>query len=245
MQYLKYDENFIYMKMTNQEAARYGASYIRSANAFRLPINYHTAAVLYEETLEDDLGMLMNLTTFDLENTLSIKNQDDTEGDERLRPYQRVDSEFIKAKRNVAVFNEQRTGKTPTILTATKEYLGKGIVVCPSSLKLNWQLEYQKWVDDEPTKVISGSKKKRIERYIDFQEGDYKMLFISYETLRADIDEITEIIKHIDVLIVDEAHRLRNYRTAQSKAVYRLGRMAEHVYPMTGTPAVNHASVRK
>lgn len=242
IQIVDYDDNFVYIKATNQVANKLGAFYIQSKRLWKLPLNLAVIGDLRKETDIKLLEGVISKLNAEFHNARKIKNEEDVNGLDQLRPYQRVDVKYLQEKDRAAVFNEQRTGKTPTILTAVKDKLGKGIVVCPSSLKINWQLEYQRWVDDKPTKVISGSKKKRLERYIDFQEGDYKMLFISYETLRADIDMLLDIVSDFDVLIVDEAHRLRNYKSKQSKALYRLGKITKSIYPMTGTPAVNHPS---
>lgn len=43
-----------------------------------------------------------------------------------------------------------------------------------------------------------------------------------------------------DALVVDECHRLRNYNTAQSKAVFKLGKHAKHRFALTGTITVKH-----
>jgi SNF2 family DNA or RNA helicase len=168
----------------------------------------------------------------------TIKNKNDTDGDSRLRPYQRVDVEFLTMRKNAAVFNEQRTGKTPTTLLAVKDRMHKGIVVCPAGLKLNWSREAQAWIHRDSI-VVSGTKKKRTKLYQQFHDSEKAILILSYETLRADIAEFGV---EFDVLIVDEAHRLRNYQTKQSKALYTLSKKAKHVFALTGTPAVNHPS---
>jgi SNF2 family DNA or RNA helicase len=45
-----------------------------------------------------------------------------------------------------------------------------------------------------------------------------------------------------DCLIIDEAHRLRNINTAQSQAIFKLGKVAKRRFALTGTPTINHAS---
>ena len=243
MEYIGHDDNFVYITGTTKEANSLGAVFVKSKNAFRLPITNKTLQDLYTEIKDKEILPLLQDAKNQEKQAIQTKAKEDTEGNKRLRPYQRVDVEFIKSKDSVAVFNEQRTGKTPTILTAVQEYLGQGIVVCPASLKLNWQKEFEQWVDDTSlTYVISGTKSKRFKMYEDFANKKAKMLFMSYETLRADLDTLMFLLNDIDVLIVDEAHRLRNFQTRQSIAVYRLGKIAKHIYPMTGTPAVNHPS---
>ncbi len=242
MEYIGCDNNYLYVKGTTREAYSIGGQYLESKKAYRVPLNQTSILDLLDK-LDYNNNELMVLFDHEKEKTkqlLKIKSKEDTVGDERLRPYQRVDVEFIKSKKSVAVFNEQRTGKTPTILLAVKEYLGKGVVVCPSSLKLNWKSEYETWVGKNDALVVSGTPKKRKAIYDSFANGNTTLLIMSYETLRQDIRIFPNTI--FDVLIVDEAHRLRNFKTAQSKALYVLGGRAQHIYPMTGTPAVNHPS---
>jgi len=108
--------------------------------------------------------------------------------------------------------------------------------VCPAGLKLNWSREARIWIGRLST-VVSGNKKKRTAIYDNFRAAVNGILILSYETLRADR---TQFDFEFDVLIVDEAHRLRNYRTKQSGSVYDLAKKAQHVFALTGTPAVNH-----
>lgn len=168
----------------------------------------------------------------------TIKNKNDTQGDARLRPYQRVDVEFLSMRKNAAVFNEQRTGKTPTMLLAVKDRMNKGVIVCPAGLKLNWSREAFRWTNKTST-VVSGTKKRREKLYTEFRKATSGILILSYETLRADVALFDF---EYDVLIVDEAHRLRNHKTKQSKALYEIATKASSVFALTGTPAVNHPS---
>jgi len=163
---------------------------------------------------------------------LSIKAQEDAPGDPRLRPYQRVDVQYLKRLTAAGVFNEQRTGKTPTILTVCKELeLDKVLIVCPASLLRNWESEIKTWVGNHVTCVVSkGTKQKRLQLYSNLPN----YLIVSYETLRNDISAISTHV--FDSVIVDEAHRLRNRDTKQSQALFQL--KAHRKYALTGTPTV-------
>jgi SNF2 family DNA or RNA helicase len=242
MQYKTHDENFIYLTGTTKEANKLGAVFVKSHNAYRIPIVFNSVREAFLATNDPTIQEIYSELVKEMELVNKLKAKQDIKGDKKLRPYQRVDVQFIKDKGSVAVFNEQRTGKTPTVLTAVKDLLGQGIVVCPASLKLNWQMEYDQWVGKGETAVIRGSKAKRHALYDEFSIGKLSMIFISYETLRSDIQYIVDHIKKVDVLIADEAHRLRNYRSQQSIALYTLRKIADYVLPLTGTPAVNHPS---
>ena len=231
----EYDTDFIYFTATAQEARRLGAEWVIGRKSWKVPISKQ---VIEQFDSTPKLANIKQELDKYHELVYTIKNKNDTKGDNRLRPYQRIDVEFLSMRKNAAVFNEQRTGKTPTILLAVNDRMKKGIIVCPAGLKLNWSREAQAWIGKSST-VVSGTKKRRTRLYQAFKEVDQGILILSYETLRADIAEFGF---EYDVLIVDEAHRLRNYQTKQSKAIYTLGKKANHVFALTGTPAVNHPS---
>lgn len=240
---IRYDNDFIYFKAKSKQANALGAAYVNSQKAFKMPISVNAIDSLkqagFDVSILSDLYEKLNKRLVQVK---EIKSKSDTNGLDQLRPYQRVDVKFIKSNGSVAIFNEQRTGKTPTILTAIKDKLGKGIIICPSGLKLNWAMEYDKWVGDGVAKVIQGTPTKRKEIYKDFNRGRYKVIITSYETFRRDVEYLNQIISHLDVMVVDEAHRLRNHDTQQSRAIYKLSKKVDNIYPMTGTPAVNHPS---
>ncbi len=139
-----------------------------------------------------------------------------------LREYQNQDVHYLKHLDAAGIFNEQRTGKTPTAIQLLQ---GRALIVCPASLTYNWQREIDKWTGQQAT-VISGKKRT-------YDNAD--ILIVSKDTLKQDIDKVSQ---EFDVVIVDEAHFLRNYQTAQSKALFKL--KAKKKYALTGTPTVKH-----
>jgi len=236
MTYAGHDKDYIYLKATPAEAAALSAVYVQSKRQWKLPLNKHTLTNLAYKCPHPTLSKLL---AEEAERVSIIKFTKSRENaptdDERLRPYQAVDISIIKENPVLAIFNEQRTGKTPTILKALNG-LKKGLIVCPSSLKLNWLKEMEMWHDNQGV-VITGSKAKRLKTYAAITD---ETMIISYETLRADINDILKTFKAFNYLVVDEAHRLRNFKTKQSKALYEVRNVSNRVYPMTGTPAVNH-----
>ena len=234
MEYIKHDNNFIHFTAKPEEAVELGAAYVASTRSWKLPLNPYTLKELknhiISHTIDDLLGKQVAKHNFmrSLKERVAPKLGD-------LRPYQAVDVGIIQHHPRLAIFNEQRTGKTPTILTALQNYEG-GMVVCPASLKLNWLKEAKRWAK-KPYIVITGTKAKRKKLY---ETSGRANIIIGYETLRTDIDDILRKYRNFSFLVVDEAHRLRNYKTKQSQAVLKIGGISEKIYPMTGTPAVNH-----
>jgi SWI/SNF-related matrix-associated actin-dependent regulator of chromatin subfamily A-like protein 1 len=238
MNYIGHSEDFIYFNATSSEAAKLGAVYTQKYRGYKLPINKDTLKdimfyINHQKLTELFHKEIMEEASIKMMKTLNPAMQ--TAG--KLREYQAQDATLIRKYPVLAIFNEQRTGKTPTVLHALKD-LTNGLIVCPSSLKLNWLREFEEWSDTKAV-VVSGSKKKRMHIYSTLAE---ETMIISYETLRADINDILRMFKRFNYLVVDEAHRLRNHKTKQSMAVFKVRNLCERVYPMTGTPAVNHAA---
>lgn len=236
MTYHSHDENFIYITGKPAETSTMGGVYIPRLRAYRLPINKNILQNLMLFLNHQKITELLHKEIMREATMKSLKTAD-LEPEDGLRGYQAVDKDIIQQFPVLAIFNEQRTGKTPTVLNALKN-LTNGLIVCPSSLKLNWLNEYNKWTHTKAV-VISGSKAKRMRIYATLAE---ETMIISYETLRADINDILKMFKRFSYLIVDEAHRLRNFKTKQSKALFQVRKICERVYPMTGTPAVNHSA---
>jgi SNF2 family DNA or RNA helicase len=172
----------------------------------------------------------------------------------KLRQYQRDDVEFLKTLQHGALFNEMRTGKSPTILTLIKEQeYTTNIIVCPASLVLNWKKEVETWLPNPTVFVSKGTPKQRKEIYESLcqleklnPDSVTYFLIISYETLRNDLNLIIKGIDRITSLTIDEAHRLCNFKGMQSrkspqvaKAVIKLSRLATHRYALTGTPTLS------
>ena len=157
---------------------------------------------------------------------------------ETLRDYQRRDAEFITQRYASALFNEQRTGKTPTVLQAIRSKgFQKVLVVTPASALYQWQSEYEHWMQ-EPCLVCAGTPARRKRILSQWTHG----LIISYDTLKltkTKEGEVKAILKaKPEAVILDEAHRIRNHRTATAKAAFSLSKVPFRV-ALTGTPTPN------
>ena len=63
----------------------------------------------------------------------------------KLRDYQKEDVQLILNKKHVGLFNEMRTGKTCTAISAANEVQGTVLVLCPACLVPNWESEIKIW----------------------------------------------------------------------------------------------------
>jgi len=129
-----------------------------------------------------------------------------------------------------------------TSITANKEPTAKRvIVVCPCSLVKNWENEFVKWLGPGVVKTLAlaESDKKTVEKNLDIfvKTRMFNILIVSYETIRT---HVTRLIKHkdcCDLLVCDEAHRLKNSENQTSKALASLP--VKRRVLLTGTPMQN------
>ena len=151
-----------------------------------------------------------------------------------LRDYQKEDVDFIKSHDEVGVFNQQRTGKTPTAITAVKDL--KTLVVCPASMIIPWANEWEKWANT-PAIPLYGTKSSKEKLIDNWTEG---ALIVSYDSLKATkrSDGLIDLIlaKNAQAVILDEAHRIKDHKSANFKAAKRLTRIKKRL-ALTGTPA--------
>lgn len=162
----------------------------------------------------------------------------------KLFSYQKVGVRFMLERDEAANFCELGTGKTLQTLTAviTRKELGqikKCIVVCPASLKYNWQNEIDKHTFEKSI-VIDGSKLKRIELYEEFKgKDDILFIIINYELLRIDVDIIRKHL-NIDSIVLDECVKIKNPLAQQTKAVKQFSDK-KYKYILSGYPIANNA----
>jgi SNF2 family DNA or RNA helicase len=99
----------------------------------------------------------------------------------KLREYQNQDAGYLMKRGSCLVLNEPRTGKTPTMITVMKA-LGtkRNLVICPSSLVLNWAKEFKQWYPEMKVYPVTGNKKKRKQIYANCRATRYVTYSINY-----------------------------------------------------------------
>ena len=105
------------------------------------------------------------------------------------------------------------------------------LVVSPTSLKGEWEEQIAKFTD-LTTRIIQGPRASRLRQY---QEPAFFNL-VNYEQIRPDVDEINAVLAP-DVVILDEAQRIKNWRTKTAMSVKRLN--SPFAFVLTGTPVEN------
>ena len=151
-----------------------------------------------------------------------------------LRPFQRAGVAYVLRARRAFLADEQGLGKTVQALAALEEDDAyPAIVICPASLKLNWQREARHWVPHRSTAVVSGTG--TVARAAD-------LTIVNYDIVHAHRTRLA--LRRPRALILDESHYVKNPRAKRTQSVRRL---AESMEPgtlklaLTGTPVMNHA----
>ena len=151
-------------------------------------------------------------------------------------PYQEEGIRFALYKKAALIGDEMGLGKTLQAIALgilKKEAFGfsKVLVVTLASLKDQWVREIERFTDEKAV-VIAGSAKARERQY-----HDTSALFsiTNYEAVLRDVT----IISHFkpDIIILDEAQRIKNFETKTAEAVKSLPR--QHALVLTGTPLEN------
>ena len=166
--------------------------------------------------------------------------------DSVLRYYQKTGYKWLKTLDNYKfggiLADDMGLGKTIQMLSIIAGYIDENkeekrasIVICPSSLTLNWQNESQKFTNKLKTMVIRGNAQERKEQIKNI--GKYDLIITSYDLLKRDIEFYKEIKYAFRFAITDEAQYLKNSNTQNAKAVKEI--VADTRYALTGTPIEN------
>lgn len=154
---------------------------------------------------------------------------------EKLRPYQKADIEFIKTRPNALNGLEMGLGKTLEALAiAELEKAQRVLIICPNTAKFNWRDEVDKWLPGETRVVVEGDKKTRTAQ---IHRGGERFVIINYAGARIHGGQLAAL--SWDMMVVDEAHHIKNRKAKQTRAIKGIN--AKRKLLMTGTPIMNAA----
>lgn len=152
-----------------------------------------------------------------------------------LYPYQAEGALFAIRAGRCLIGDEMGLGKTIQAIAATElfaRHFGaeRVLIVCPTSLKHQWQKEIARFADRQAL-VIGGLRAARVQLYA--EERFCKI--VNYDVLANDLDLIRDWSP--DVVIVDEAQRIKNWNTVAARALKRID--SPYAIVLTGTPLEN------
>jgi len=149
-----------------------------------------------------------------------------------LFPFQKAGVQFIEnTNGKTLIADEMGLGKTLQSIAYCQLHAEKRpiLVICPATLKLNWQREFKKWTDIKSYVINSQDLK--------YQLPIYEVYIINYDIV-GKMESILNKMK-FQVMILDEAHYLKNPKALRSKAINGLNKTIPHILALTGTPILN------
>lgn len=176
-----------------------------------------------------------------------------------LRPFQRADVAFLYITGQAILAAPPGLGKTGVTLRTLQVLHAMGLepypalVVCPNSLKHTvWSRELERWAPELSYSVVDGgavTRRKQIAEGADITIINYESMRLhtriaGYGTIKLkDNEKERKELNGVNyrTVICDEAHRLRDPQTVQTRAAWALLHDAEYRYLLTGTPINNHA----
>ncbi|KAK3908132.1 DNA repair and recombination protein RAD54B [Frankliniella fusca] len=170
-----------------------------------------------------------------------------------LRPHQREGVTFlyecVMGMKNIQHFgailaDEMGLGKTLQTISLLWTLLRQGpyggnpvvrraLIVSPSSLVLNWQKEFNRWLGKERLRTFAVDQKNKVAEFARLTQ--IPVMLISYEMLMRNFDDISKI--KFDILVCDEGHRLKNNNIRTSVLLNQLDIKSRIL--LTGTPIQN------
>jgi superfamily II DNA or RNA helicase len=153
-----------------------------------------------------------------------------------LYPYQREGMLHLAFQERALLADEMGLGKTIQAIAACAllHRMGKVsrvLVVTPASLKAEWEEQIQRFTK-LPYQLIFGPRRKRLSLYASAPF----FTIVNYEQMLRDSLDVNVKLKP-DVVILDEAQRIKNWNTKTAQAVKRL--QSRYAFVLTGTPIEN------
>lgn len=154
----------------------------------------------------------------------------------RLYPYQIDGTAFLAGTGRALLADDMGLGKTLQAIAAAAwltqhEGVRKTLIICPASLKQQWAREINKFTDLD-SQLIQGPPPERGAQY----RREVSFFIINYELILRDLTVINEILRP-DLIIMDEAQRIKNWRTKIAAAVKLIP--SRYAFVLSGTPLEN------
>jgi len=145
--------------------------------------------------------------------------------------HQKVAIEKLAGSKRFILADDMGLGKTTsTIIAALETGSKKILIICPASLKINWQREIENY-SDRPTFIAEGKK----------FSTDHDFVIVNYDILKNfhdPKDKENSLLEksNFDLVILDEAHMISNAQAQRTKIINSYVKNIDKVWLLTGTP---------
>jgi SWI/SNF-related matrix-associated actin-dependent regulator 1 of chromatin subfamily A len=145
--------------------------------------------------------------------------------------HQKEAIEKLVGSKRFILADDMGLGKTTsTIIAALETGAKKILIICPASLKINWQREISNYSD----RSVYISEGKNFSTEHDFVIINYDIIKNFYDTKDKENSLIYK--SNFDLIIIDEAHYLQNTQAQRTKLVNSFAKKANRLWLLTGTP---------
>jgi SNF2 family DNA or RNA helicase len=154
-------------------------------------------------------------------------------------PYQYQGVAFLYPRFAAVLADEMGLGKTMQAILAIRLLLRSAelravLLVCPKPLVSNWRREFNVWAPEIPVCIIEGDQSRR---YWQWRELNSPVKIANYEVLMRDREVVLASETHFDLVVLDEAQRIKNRSSTTSEICRAISRARS--WALTGTPVEN------
>lgn len=166
---------------------------------------------------------------------------------EKLFPHQRVAVKWISQTAHSFLGDDMGLGKTLSVLASFSSLHARGaakllLVVAPTSLLRNWQVECARWFPEFKVQILSGQKSEKtwMLRLIATEAVIPDVLVLNYEACRLEYvrDSLQDLVDKTETfLCLDESQRVKNPASKTFESLVRIADKAKRRILLSGTPA--------
>jgi len=154
-------------------------------------------------------------------------------------PYQIAGIAFLMPRNHALLADEMGLGKTVQVIVSLRLMFHAGLirnalVVCPKPLVTNWSRELRTWAEDLPFEIITGDNETRRAAW---HVSNCPLKLVNYEILTRDENEVLHENIHFDVVVLDEAQRIKSRESKTARVARAIKRSRS--WAMSGTPVEN------
>jgi SNF2 family DNA or RNA helicase len=154
-------------------------------------------------------------------------------------PYQFDGIGFLFPRHAAILADEMGLGKTMQSICAIRLLIRSGqasriLLICPKPLMTNWRREFSLWAPELTVALIEGDSARR--RWL-WEQEDLPIKIANYELLGRDQDSFLHPASHFDLVMLDEAQRIKNIDSTTAEIARQIPRTRS--WALTGTPIEN------
>lgn len=174
----------------------------------------------------------------------------------QLWAHQKTIVDLALKQKNFAIFAGLGSGKTAAMITIVRYKCGevgrvrKTVIFSPLITLGNWKREFAEFsnIKDTDVIVLKGTGRQKLAQFMEsvteVKTGTMtrnRIVLLNYEC--AQNAELMECLHHWhpEIMVLDEAHRVRNHSGKRAKTICKLADIIPHKYLLTGTPILNDA----